>query len=407
MSKLKYVVRVGDGMGDFPLPELGGRTPLEAAYTPAMDYIAEYGQMGQVQTIPQGFPPGSDVANLSLLGYCPKEVYSGRSSLEAASMGVDLKEGETAFRCNLVTLSNGPDGLSMQDYCGGHISTEEAAELIKELDCRLGNEMIKLYPGVSYRHLLVYRGDITGLATFPPHDYTGQNVDKLWAKYRAVPEIMEFMESGRAVLDDHPVNRKRQKAGKLPANGVWLWGEGTTPVMPTLREKYGISGTLISAVDLLKGIAVYAGLAAPDIDGATGYLDTNYEGKVSAALKALEKDDFVFLHVEAPDETGHQGVVADKIKAIEDFDRQVVKPVLEALKGGPDFRLIVCMDHLTPVSLKTHTSHPVAFALLDSRRQEKNSGLTYSEKNGESTGLRLADGEEFFRFLLQNSYSGG
>lgn len=400
MSKTKSIILVGDGMGDFPLPELGNRTPLEAADTPAMDYIAGHGSLGLVQTIPEGYAPGSDVANLSLLGYLPEEIYSGRSPLEAASLGVNLQEGETAFRCNLVTLSNGPDGLLMQDYCGGHISTGEGAELIRELDQRLGNEKIKLYPGVSYRHLLVYRGDITGLTTFPPHDYTGRNVDELWLRYQAIPEIKEFMEASRSLLAAHVVNRKRQEAGLLPANAVWLWGEGTSPAMPTLKEKYGITGTLISAVDLLKGIAVYAGLAAPDIQGATGYLDTNYEGKVSAALRALEDSDFVFLHVEAPDETGHQGAIDDKIRAIEDFDRQVVKPVLEGLKGGPDFRIIVCMDHLTPVSLKTHTSHPVAFALLDSRQQENDSGLSFSEKNGESTGLRLKNGEDFFRYLL-------
>ncbi len=398
MSKSKFIVLVGDGMGDFPLPELGNRTPLEAADTPAMDYIAGHGQLGLVQTIPAGFSPGSDVANLSLLGYRPEEFYSGRSPLEAASLGVELRDGEISFRCNLVTLKNDPDGLLMQDYCGGHISTAEAAELIGDLERRFGNEKIKLYPGVSYRHLLVYRGKITGLNTFPPHDYTGQYVDELWRGYRTVPEINEFMEASRSVLATHPVNRKRQEAGLLPANGVWLWGEGVSPAMSTLREKYGISGTLISAVDLLKGIAVYAGLNAPDIKGATGYLDTNYQGKVSAALKALENDDFVFLHIEAPDETGHQGSIDDKIKAIEAFDRQVVKPILE--NTGHGCRIMVCMDHLTPVSLKTHTSHPVAFALFDSGKQERDNGLTFSERNGEVSGLRFANGEEFFRYFL-------
>ncbi len=400
MSKLKYVILVGDGMGDFPVPELGNLTPLEAADTPGMDFIASHGRTGLVQTIPEGFHPGSDVANLSLLGYRPEKVYSGRSPLEAASLGVNLKDGETAFRCNLVTLKNGAEGLLMEDYCGGHISTEEAAELIDELDRKLGNEKIKLYPGTSYRHLLVFRGDIDGLATFPPHDYTGQNVEDLWHKYQAVPALSEFMSASRSILSAHPVNRKRENSGLSPANGAWLWGEGTSPTMPTLKEKYGISGSLISAVDLLKGIAVYAGLAAPDIQGATGYLDTNYAGKVAAALEALQEDNFVFLHVEAPDETGHQGLVDAKIRAIEDFDRQVVRPVLAGLERGHDFRVLVCMDHLTPVSLKTHTAHPVTFALFDSRQPEQVNDLTFSEKSGESTGLRLANGEEFFRYFL-------
>lgn len=400
MRDKKLIILVGDGMGDLPLAELAGKTPLEATATPAMDFIASRGRLGRLQTVPDGFSPGSDVANLSLLGYRPEDVYSGRSPLEAASLGVDLAEGEIAFRCNLVTLSGDEDDLAMVDYSGGHISTEEATELVNDLAAELAGGDISLYPGVSYRHLLVFRGDVEGLSTVPPHDYTGQQVSGCWQAYEAVPRLMEFMARARQILSAHPLNLKRKQEGKMPANAVWLWGEGKAPEMATIMDAYGLSGTLISAVDLLKGIGVYAGLDVPDVPGATGYLDTNYQGKVDAALAAISRQDMVLVHVEAPDEAGHQGLLAEKVQAIEDFDQKIVQPILHGLKGGPPFRLVVCMDHFTPLSIRTHSSDPIPFAVYDSDESKPAGVLTYSEKNGEASSLFLDDGAEFFRFLL-------
>ncbi|MBI5558793.1 MAG: cofactor-independent phosphoglycerate mutase [Deltaproteobacteria bacterium] len=397
---MKYIILVGDGIGDLPVDELAGKTPLEYAHTPAMDFVARHGVIGRLQTVPEGFPPGSDVANLSLLGYRPEKIYTGRSPLEAASLGVNLHEKEIAFRCNLVNMTHNGDRVTMVDYSGGHIDTASASELIAAINARISSKVFTLYPGVSYRHLFVYRGDIEGLVTVPPHDHTGQDVTRFWKIYEQYPDLRDFLKKAGEILPSHPVNRKREQQGKLPANGVWLWGEGKAPSMPTLRENFGISGALISAVDLLKGIGVYAGMEIVHVPGATGYLDTNYQGKVDAALKALAENDLVLVHVEAPDETGHQGLLKEKIQAIEDFDQKVVQPILDGMKGGPDFRLVVCMDHFTPVSLKTHVAVPVPVAVFDSRRPEQKNMLSYSEKNGAAAALHFADGEEFFHFLL-------
>lgn len=400
-NNMKYLILVGDGMGDLPLETLGDKTPLEAASTPAMDFVANHGLIGQIQTVPQGFPPGSDVANLSLLGYRPEDVYTGRSPLEAASLGVEIAENEIAFRCNLVTLRHDGDRVVMVDYSGGHISSDEAGELVVAINDAVVNEKFSLYPGVSYRHLFVYRGNPAGLVTVPPHDYTGQDVTAFWKKYELQPLLMEFMKKAEQVLQKHPVNRERIRAGKPPANGVWLWGQGKAPKMSTLGQNYGISGSLISAVDLLKGIGVYAGLDIISVPGATGYLDTNYQGKVDAALAAIRDKDFVLVHVEAPDEAGHQGLLKEKIRAIEDFDGKIVRPILDEMLRRGNFRLVVCMDHLTPLSLKTHTADPVPFALFDARNPgEKNAG-GFSERNGAASPLFFANGEKFFRFVLE------
>jgi 2,3-bisphosphoglycerate-independent phosphoglycerate mutase len=406
-SDLKYIILVGDGIGDLPVPALNGRTPLEAARTPAMDFVASHGILGRVHTVPPGFPPGSDVANLSLLGYKPAAIYTGRSPLEAASLGVDLGPDEIAFRCNLVNLEQQDDRVVMVDYSGGHIETAEARELIAALNNEISSRLFTLYPGVSYRHLFVFRGDISGLVTVPPHDYTGRDVTSFWRRYERYPELMAFIREAGRVLAHHPVNARRRQQGRLPANGVWLWGEGKAPSMPTLAATYGLRGALISAVDLLKGIGVYAGMEIVHVPGATGYLDTNYHGKVEAALDALNRCDLVLVHVEAPDETGHQGLLQEKIRAIEDFDQKVVQPILDGMQGRADFRLVVCMDHFTPISLKTHTAVPVPFALFDSRRPERQSSLTYSEKNGEGAALCFADGEDFFRFVIERTGQDG
>lgn len=400
---MKFVILVGDGMGDLGAAELGGATPLQAASTPAMDFLSRHGELFRLRTIPAGMEPGSDVANLSLLGYRPERFYTGRAPLEAASMGIELAADEIACRCNLVNLERGADGsVTMVDYSGGHISTAEAHLLIDTLSQKLGTEKLRFYPGISYRHLLVHKGSLAGLVTVPPHDYTGRDVTRYWQQYQAAPVLQHVMEKAGLLLADHEVNLARQRQGQLAANGIWLWGEGRAPSMPTLAELYGISGSLISAVDLLKGIGVYGGLEIIDVPGATGYLDTNYAGKAAAALAALVEKDFVFVHVEAPDEAGHQGLLPEKIRAIEDFDRQIVKPVFDGLKelpGQPDFRLVVAMDHFTPVRTRTHATEPVPMVLYDSRRKE-GCGLDYNEENGRLAGELLDNGQLFFEKLL-------
>lgn len=401
-NKTKYIILVGDGMGDLSIADLGGKTPLEKAETPAMDYIASHGELALLKTIPEGYPPGSDVANLSLLGYLPEKYYTGRAPLEAASMGVHLGEDEIAFRCNLVTVEmEDSDRVRMIDYSADHISTEEAKELIETLDKELASDTLRFYPGVSYRHLMVLKSAGLDLTTVPPHDHTGRDVSVFWQKYLESP-LAETVLRAHAILTKHEVNRARIDSGKKPANSIWLWGEGKPPSMPTLKDQYGISGSLISAVDLLKGIGVYAGLDIINVPGATGYLDTNYNGKAQAALNALEKQDFVLVHVEAPDETGHQGSLEKKIQAIEDFDKKIVKPIFEELrKKNVHFRMVVAMDHFTPLSIRTHSDEPVPVALYDSKENNKCCGLTYNESNSKSTGVTYNNGEVFIRKILE------
>jgi len=398
---MKYIILVGDGMGDRPIAELGGKTPLAHAKTPAMDRIASQGELCLVRTVPEGFPPGSDVANLSLLGYLPHECYSGRAPLEAASLGVSLAPDEIAFRCNLVTLRFEEDRVFMEDYSSGHISTQEAKTLVEGLEKVAGTNRLRFYPGVSYRHLLVHSGEVGSLVTVPPHDYTGREVTEFWQRYNSIPHLREALKKAVDFLSDHPVNRERQAGQRNPANGIWLWGEGKAPSMPAIREQFGVEGALISAVDLLKGIGVYAGLEIINVPGATGYLDTNYAGKATAAIEALKAKDFVFVHVEAPDEAGHQGSLKDKLQAIEDFDGKIVQPIFEAMiASGQDFRLAVAMDHWTPLSLRTHSADPVPVAIYDSRAGRPGSGLPYDEQSAITAGKLLGDGRQFFMRVL-------
>jgi len=404
---MKYVMLVGDGMGDTPVPELGDRTPLEAAATPAMDQLARDGELLLVRTVPAGYHPGSDVANLSLLGYAPEQCYSGRAPLEAASLGVSLADDELAFRCNLVTVEYGADdAVRMMDYSAGHIESGEAGELIRALDRHCGGDGLRFHAGVSYRHLLVHRGAAPGLDTVPPHDHSGQDVSEQYRRYLTLPRLRDLFSCSRELLARHPVNQQRLAQGKRAANGIWLWGEGRPPRMATLSERFGISGALISAVDLLKGIGVHAGLEIITVEGATGYLDTNYAGKAQAAMEALTRHDFVLVHVEAPDETGHQGDAGLKLHAIEDFDARIVAPILQGLRAtGQDFRLVVTMDHYTPVARRTHVDWPVPALLYDSRGIARPSGLPYTEANcrsaGEVPGHVFAGGPDFFSHLLQ------
>jgi 2,3-bisphosphoglycerate-independent phosphoglycerate mutase len=354
---MKLVVLLGDGMADLPIEALQRRTPLQAAKKPNMDRLAKRGRSGLAQTVPDGFPPGSDVANLSVMGYAPSRHYTGRAPLEAAAMDVQLGAADIAFRCNFVTIEKG----IMQDYSAGHISTEEGRELIRALAPLMPNR--KLYAGVSYRNLLVLKAGAKAVCT-PPHDISDQPVASHLPSGPDAELLISLMEAAGPVLANHPVNLNRIAAGKRPANAIWLWGQGPAPTMPSFAEKYMLEGAMISAVDLLKGIGRYAGLEVIDVAGATGNIDTNYEGKVEAALQALERLDFVYLHIEAPDEAGHEGDTALKVKSIELFDEKVVGPVIKGLEeSGQDWRVLLLPDHATPISIKTHSRDPVPFTI--------------------------------------------
>ena len=357
---MKYIVLVGDGMADYPIPELGGLTPLQAADTPNMDFIAKHGKCGVAKTVPDNKPPGSDVANLSIMGYDPDKYYSGRGPLEAASIGINLEKDDIAFRCNLITEKNG----LIADYSSGHISSEEAGILIKAVDKELGKSC-RFHAGVSYRHLLVMKYAEFAQCT-PPHDVVGQPIEDVLPRGEDSQYLISLIKASQPVLENHEVNNKRKKAGKNIANLIWPWGQGKAPEMPLFKDMFGVSGSIISAVDLLKGIGKYAGLNVIDVPGATGYLDTNFSGKAQYALDSLKERDFVLVHVEAPDEAGHMGNIEAKIKAISDFDEKVVGGMLNELGGFGDYKILVLPDHPTPISIKTHTREPVPFAIYSS-----------------------------------------
>ena len=395
---MKYVILVGDGMGDYPMPELGGRTPLEAAAIPNLDELARRGELGCARTIPPGLEPGSDIANLAIAGYDPARYHTGRAPLEAAALGVDLRPEEVAFRCNLVTLRHEAGKIFMEDYSAGHISSEEAREIIQVLDSALGQEGRRFYPGVSYRHLLVWAAGEASWRTYPPHDWSGQEVGQLMTA--AAAPLWDLVQASWPVLQDYEVNRRRLAAGKKPATSIWLWGQGRPPQLPTLKERFGLSGAVISAVDLIRGIGKYAGLEPILVPGATGFLDTNYAGKVAAALAALQDKDLVFVHVEAPDEAGHSGELKLKLQAIEDFDAKIVGPLLTGLKGLGDHRVLVLCDHFTPLSLRTHSSEPVPFILYDSRRPA-DQPRPYTEAAAQKTGLLLEQAADLLPRLLE------
>ncbi|MGO8762880.1 MAG: cofactor-independent phosphoglycerate mutase [Desulfobaccales bacterium] len=395
---MKYVILVGDGMGDYPMAELGGKTPLQAAVTPLLDELARRGELGLARTIPPSMEPGSDIANLAIMGYDPQRYHTGRAPLEAAALGVDLSPVEVAFRCNLVTLRVDHDGIFMEDYSAGHISSEEAREIIQVLDSSLGQEGRRFYPGVSYRHLLVWTQGDAAWRTYPPHDWTGQEVGHLMAG-DARP-LWDLTRASWPILKDYEINRRRLAQGKKPATSIWLWGQGRPPQMPTLKERFHLTGAVISAVDLIRGIGKYAGLKAILVPGATGFLDTNYAGKVAAALDALKEVDLVFVHVEAPDEAGHSGELKLKLQAIEDFDAKVVGPMRAGLDQQGDYRLLVLCDHLTPLALRTHTAEPVPFILYDSRNPG-DQARSYSEAAAKDAGLLLDQGADLLPRLLE------
>lgn len=405
---VRYLILVGDGMADEPQETLGGQTPLEAANTPCMDRVASRGVLGLTETIAPGQDPGSDVANMTILGYDPERFHTGRAPLEAAAMGIELGADHVAFRCNLVTVE--PDGqgqLLLSDYSAGHISSEEGRTLILALQEELGNESFTFYPGVSYRHLLVWRGGKYRLSITPPHDVSGQPVHPYWQVYEEAPELPSLMTAARRVLAGQEVNRERVKRGKAPANAIWLWGQGLKPAMPSLQERFHVSGVAISAVDLIRGLGIYAGLQAVTVAGATGYLDTNYAGKVTAARKALEEGhDLVFLHVEAPDEVSHEGSLERKLEAIEAFDRRIVEPLLEAsLELGP-VRVLVITDHLTPVRLRTHARGPVPFAVWEPGRATIGQPKKFCERSAQATGLMIRPGYTLMEAFIRGGWGG-
>lgn len=399
---MKYAILIGDGMADYPVDDLQGRTPLAAAKTPHMDFLATHGELGLVRTIPEGMEPGSDVANLAIMGYDPSVYHTGRAPLEAASMGVNLAANEVAFRCNLVTLRHASDGdIFMDDYSAGHIDSNEARQLIISINQTMGNGSRRFYPGVSYRHLLVWQGGQENWRTYPPHDLSGQSVRAYLAGQGKEKPLLELIKSSWPLLASHPVNQLRRERGQKPATSIWLWGQGRAPQMPSLSERFGLTGAVISAVDLMRGIGIYAGLKPILVPGVTGYLDTNYAGKVAAALDALETMDFVYLHVEAPDEAGHSGDLKNKLQAIEDFDYRVVGPMLQGLQSLGPHRVLLLPDHRTPISLKTHSSEPVPFALYDSRNRLSSQPRRFNEIAAEHTGLFVEKADLLMRALIK------
>ena len=398
---MKYVVLLGDGMADYPTKMLGGKTPLQCAFTPYMDQIAAEGTLGRVDTIPAGFIPGSDVATLSVLGYDPRETYTGRGPLEAASMGISLGQNDMAYRCNLVTIGEkDSESAFMDDFTSGHISTEESREIILDLNKALGSSPYQFFPGVGYRHLFVWRDAPSSPETTAPHDITGKTIASYLPHGDSAQEINSIMQRAGEILINHPVNIQRQKAGKKQANSIWLWGQGKKPQMVPLTQKYSLQGGMISAVDLLKGIGIIAGLKVFPVEGATGYIDTNYEGKAKMALDILNFMDFVFVHLEAPDEMGHEGNAAGKIQAIELFDEKIVGPILNKIGSFGDYRLLVLSDHPTPLDLKTHVSDPSPFAVLSSRKEEnKAAGLPFNEINAKESSILISPG-----YLLMETF---
>ena len=402
---MKYLVLLCDGMADAPYEALGNKTPMELANKPLMDRLAKVSEVGMCKTVANGLKPGSDVANLSVMGYDPLVCYTGRSPLEAASIGVDLKETDVALRCNVVTLSNEENyyDKTMVDYCAGDISTKEAHEIIKTIDQKLGSDIYKFYGGVSYRHCLVVDNGTTDLGEMtPPHDISGRVIGDYLSKSENAAPLIDLMKKSYDILKDHPVNLKRREKGENEANSIWLWGEGRKPALENFYEKNGVKAAVISAVDLLKGIGICADMLTPEVEGSTGYLDTNFEGKAKAAVDAFQNGyDLVYLHFEAPDECGHRGEAENKVKAIEVIEQRAFVSVFEYLEGcGDDFRILIMPDHPTPLTTKTHSSAPVPYLIYDSRKEIK--GVEkLTEKFAESTGNFVEHGPDIMNKLLE------
>lgn len=401
---MKYIVVLGDGMADWKLDDLGRKTPLQYAEKPHIDALAAHAEVGLCRTVPEGFKPGSDVANLSVMGYAPHECYTGRSPLEAVSIGIDLKDTDVTLRCNLVTLSDEEkyEDRRMLDYSAGEISTAEARQLIESLKKEFDSSDFTLYAGVSYRHCLVAHGGVCGHTLTPPHDITGKPIRDFLPQGPQAELYLRMMKRSADILKDHPVNAARRAAGKNPANSAWFWGEGTKPALENFREKFGKRGGVISAVDLVKGIGILAGMKVIEVEGATGNYDTNFAGKADAALHALLQDglDFIYIHMEAPDECGHQGDIAHKVYSIEQIDSRVVARLTEGLrKAGEDFRMLICPDHPTPIAVRTHVADPIPYLLFDSRKQVSGPS-SYDEESAKQTGIFIEKGWELMKRLL-------
>ena len=399
---MKYIVILGDGMADYPVDEFDGRTILDVANKPNIDYMCKNGELGLVKTVQDGMKPGSDVANLSVMGYDTKKCYSGRSPLEAASIGVKLGDSDITFRANLVTLSDEENyaDKTMLDYSAGEISTEEAAQLIEAVEKELHTDLIHFYSGVSYRHLLVWEGGSKNVSLTPPHDISDRKITDYLPKGDNCEKLLELMVKSEAILKNHPVNKDRIARGKNPATSIWLWGEGSKPQLELFKDKFGLTASVISAVDLIKGIAKCADMKSIDVEGATGNWDTNFDGKAKAALDTLLLDgaDLVYVHMEAPDECGHQGNAEKKKLSVELIDEKVVGFLKNELeKAGVEYKMLILPDHPTPIKLKTHVSDPVPYVIYPA---EKASGLTYSESNAEKTGIYIEKGYELMsRFI--------
>lgn len=397
----KFVTVLLDGMSDFP--DKNGKTPMSEAKKPKMDSLMPLSECGLCKTVPDGMKPGSDVANLSVMGYDPAKYYTGRSPIEALSMGVSMKFADVTYRCNLVTLSDEKEykDKTMLDYSAGEISTEEAAKLIEYLRFTLNLDGFSLYPGVSYRHCLLNHDADTGAILTAPHDISDKKIGEYLPKGTYADTLNALMEQSYNLLTDHPVNIERIKQGKRPANSIWLWGEGRKPALDDFKKMYGVSGAVISAVDLIKGIAIGAGMKVINVKGATGNLNTNFEGKADAAIKALEKYNYLYIHIEAPDECGHQGDFAGKQRAIELIDEKVITPVFDYLTAnGDNFSMLMLPDHATPVSLRTHVSDPVPYLLYDSKHKQKNAEASFTEKTAANSGVYVTSGTALLEKLI-------
>ncbi|MEX2723420.1 MAG: cofactor-independent phosphoglycerate mutase [Candidatus Freyarchaeota archaeon] len=398
---MKYIVIIGDGMADYPLEELNGKTPLQVAHKPNMDYIARKGKSGILRTIPEKMQPGSDIANLSILGYDPQKYYTGRGPIEAVSLGIKLKREETAFRCNLVTLEKG----KMEDYSAGHINSNEAKEIIKTLNKKLGSKSIKFYNGVSYRHILLIKNEETERAECtPPHDITSKTITPHLPRGEGSEILLELIKKSQEILKNHPINIKRIQEGKKPANSIWPWGQGKNPHLESFEEKFRVKGAIISAVDLIKGIGKLIGLKTIEVPGATGYYNTNYTGKAEYALKHLKNHDFIYIHVEAPDEAGHAGDIENKIKAIENIDQKIVGKVLNNITDLDDnYKIAILPDHPTPIKIKTHTNDPVPIAIY--YNNEKGDKIqTFDENSAQKGSLGYLIGEQFMNLLTKKEH---
>ena len=401
---MKYVVLLCDGMADLPREDLGGKTPMSAAYKPNMDKLARVSEVGLVKTVIDTLKPGSDVANLSVLGYDPSVYYSGRSPLEAGSIGIDMKATDVSFRCNLVTVSDEEkyEDKTMIDYCADDISTVEAAELIRFIQDKLGTAEFTFYSGVSYRHCLIWdKGTLEIGSLTPPHDITGKPVKNYLAVNSSGEKLLDMMKRSYSLLKEHPVNKARIKRGLRPANSIWLWGEGVKKELTPFETKTGLKGAMISAVDLLKGIGKFTGMDVINVEGATGYIDTNFNGKAEAAIKALKSgNDFVYIHIEAPDECGHRFEVQNKIKSIELIDELVLKPILQAFDGQP-IKILICPDHPTPLELRTHTNAPVPYLIYNSTKNISGTEA-FDEKIAEGTGNYIEEGHSLMAHFIKS-----